>query len=83
MKPGRRLVMAEIILGGPEQVFKIKQDLHLDHLITKICSRIAAKFEDFPYYSPGDLKVAFDGLLEDMDEFEWRGLEVFWGRKPK
>lgn len=82
LKPGRRLVMAEIILGGPEQVWKIKQDLHLDHLITKICSRIATRFEDFPYYSPAELKVAFDGLLEDMDEFEWRGLEVFWGRKP-
>ncbi|MCT7378134.1 methyltransferase domain-containing protein [Chelativorans salis] len=82
LKPGRRLVMAEIILGGPEQIFKIKQDLHLDHLITKIMSRIATRFEDFPYYSPGELKDAFKGMLEDMDEFEWRGLEVFWGRKP-
>jgi SAM-dependent methyltransferase len=83
MKPGRRLVMAEIILGGPEQVYKIKQDLHLDHLITKICSRIATRFEDFPYYGPQDLRKEFDGMLEDMDDFEWRGLEVFWGRKPK
>jgi SAM-dependent methyltransferase len=83
MKPGRRLVMAEIILGGPEQVYKIKQDLHLDHLITKICSRIATKFEDFPYYSPQQLKAAFDGLIEEIDDFEWRGLEVFWGRKPR
>jgi hypothetical protein len=83
LKPGRRLVMAEIVLGSPEQLYKIKQDLHVDHLITKVCTRIGAKFEDFPYYSPAELKEAFDGLLEDMDDFEWRGLEVFWGRKPK
>jgi SAM-dependent methyltransferase len=83
LKPGRRLVMAEIVLGSPEQLYKIKQDLHVDHLITKVCTRIGAKFEDFPYYSPAELKDAFDGLLEDMDDFEWRGLEVFWGRKPK
>jgi len=83
MKPGRRLVMAEIILGGPEQVYKIKQDLHLDHLITKICSRIASKFEDFPYYSMQELHQAFEGMLDEADDFEWRGLEVFWGRKPK
>jgi len=82
LKPGRPLVMAEIILGGPEQVFKVRQDLHLDHLITKIMSSIATKFEEFPYHGPADLKRAFSGGLEGMGEFEWRGLEVFWGRKP-
>jgi hypothetical protein len=28
------------------------------------------------------LRQAFDGLLVDMGQFEWRGLEIFWGRKP-
>lgn len=83
MKPGRRLVMAEIHLGAPQQDWKIRQDLHMEHLIDKIMSRICGSILEFPYYSMQDLHRAFDGLLEDADDFEWRGLEVFWGRKPR
>lgn len=82
MKPGRRLVMAEITLGGPEQYMKIKQDLHIEHAINKMMSRICGSILEFSYYSPAELHAAFKGLLEDADDFEWRGLEVFWGRKP-
>jgi SAM-dependent methyltransferase len=82
MKPGRRLVMAEIHLGAPTQEWKIKQDLHIEHLIDKIMSRMAGSIRAFPYYSMQELHQAFAGLLEDADDFEWRGLEVFWGRKP-
>jgi SAM-dependent methyltransferase len=82
MKPGRRLVMAEIVLGSPEQVMKIKSDLHIQHLFDKIFSRRGIAFSELPYYSPEDLMRAFDGLLADLGQFEWRGLEVFWGRKP-
>ena len=82
MKPGRRLVMAEIHLGAPQQDWKIRQDLHMAHLVDKIMSRIAGSILEFPYYSMQELHEAFDGLLEDTDDFEWRGLEVFWGRKP-
>jgi hypothetical protein len=81
MKPGRRLVMAEIVLGSPEQVWKISSDLHIQHLFDKIFSRRGVAFADLPYYSPQALKQAFDGLVADPGQFEWRGLEVFWGRK--
>jgi SAM-dependent methyltransferase len=82
MKPGRRLVMAEIVLGSPEQVWKINSDLHIQHLFDKIFSRRGLGFTDLAYYSPQALRQAFDGLVADPGEFEWRGLEVFWGRKP-
>ena len=82
MKPGRRLVMSEIHLGAPEQDWKIRQDLHMEHLLDKIMSRICGSILEFPYYSMPDLHKAFDGLMVDMDDFAWRGLEVFWGRKP-
>jgi len=82
MKPGRRLVMAEIVQGSPEQIMKIQSDLHLQHLIDKIFSARGFSLDDQPYYSPDDLTRAFDGLLTDLGQFEWRGLEVFWGRKP-
>jgi SAM-dependent methyltransferase len=82
MKPGRRLVMAEIHLGAPQQDWKIRQDLHMEHLIDKIMSRFCGSILEFPYYSMPDLHEAFAGQMEEMDDFEWRGLEVFWGRKP-
>jgi len=82
MKPGRRLVMAEIVLGSPEQVWKIASDLHIQHLFDKIFSRRGVAFSDLPYYGPQALRQAFDGLVTDPGQFEWRGLEVFWGRKP-
>lgn len=82
MKSGRRLVMAEIVLGSPEQVMKIRSDLHIQHLIDKIFAARGFEFSDQPYFSPEDLRRAFDGLLADLGQFEWRGLEVFWGRKP-
>lgn len=81
MKPGRRLVMSEIVLGAPEQLAKIASDLHLQHLIDKIFSARGMEFADHAYYSRADLTKAFDGLMRDIDHFEWRGLEVFWGRK--
>ena len=82
MKPGRRLVMAEIVLGSPEQMWKIASDLHIQHLFDKIFSRRGIAFSDLPYYSPQALRRAFDGLVAEPGQFEWRGLEVFWGRKP-
>lgn len=82
MKPGRRLVMAEIVMGAPHQIWKIESDLHIQHLFDKIFSRWNRPFKDIAYYSPDALKSAFHGLLVDMDTFEWRGLEVFSGRKP-
>src|SRR5499426_4203816 len=61
MQPGRRLVMAEIVLGSPEQVWKIASDLHIQHLFDKIFSRRGIAFSELPYYSLQALKDAFDG----------------------
>jgi SAM-dependent methyltransferase len=82
MKPGRRMVMAEIVLGSPDQAKKVQQDLHIEHVIHKIMARICGNIEEFPYYSPQELHDAFEGVLVEQGDFEWRGLEVFWGRKP-
>lgn len=82
MKPGRQLVMAEIVLGSPEQLSKINSDLHIRQLFDKVLSRRGFGLDELSYYSPKDLARAFEGLVIDPGEFEWRGLEVFWGRKP-
>ncbi|MCT7378132.1 class I SAM-dependent methyltransferase [Chelativorans salis] len=82
LKPGRRLVMAEIFMVTKELPWKIKADLHIQHLIDKIFAGIGRTLEGRPYYSHADLRQAFDWMLTDTDHFEWRGLEAFWGRKP-
>jgi hypothetical protein len=28
------------------------------------------------------LQAAFAGLLDDTESFVWKGIEIFWGRKP-
>jgi len=82
LKPGRRLVMAEIFMVNRELPFKVKADLHVQHLFDKIFSGMGRTLDERPYYSHADLTEAFGTMLEDTDHFEWRGLEAFWGRKP-
>jgi SAM-dependent methyltransferase len=77
MKPGRRLVMAEIVLGSPEQVWKISSDLHIQHLFDKIFSRRGVAFSDLPYYSPQALRTAFDGLVNDPNRHD-ASCEALW-----
>ncbi len=81
MKSGRDLVLAEIAYS-PETRMKIELDMHIEYVFDKLLSRVGWKLEEFPYYSLKDLQSAFAGLLRDVDTFVWKGLEVFWGRKP-
>jgi len=78
MKPGRRIVLAEITYS-PETIMKIQSDMHIEYLYEKICSRLGWRLEEFPYYSPEQLRDAFAGLVSDPGLFEWKGVEVFWG----
>jgi SAM-dependent methyltransferase len=82
MKSGRRLVMAEIFMVTKELPWKIKADLHVQHLIDKIFAGIDRTLDGRPYYSHADLEAAFGAMLQDTGHFDWRGLEAFWGRKP-
>jgi len=81
MKGGRNLVLAEIAYS-PETRMKIELDMHIEYVFSKLLSRVGWKLDEFPYYSPNDLQTAFAGLLNDTDSFGWKGIEIFWGRKP-
>lgn len=80
-RPGRRIVLAEIAFGPPF-LMKAGLDIHLEYLITKLFKRIGWHPEDFPYYSPRELCEAFAGLVDQPETFVWKGIEMFWGRKP-
>jgi SAM-dependent methyltransferase len=81
MKSGRSFLMAEITFS-PRMLMLANMDLHLQYWLEKIFSRVGWNATDFPYYSAGDLHRAFDGLAADCAHFEWKGVELFWGRKP-
>jgi ubiquinone/menaquinone biosynthesis C-methylase UbiE len=81
MQPGRNIVLAEIAYS-PETKMKIELDMHVEYVFQKLFSRVGWSLDDFPYYSPKDLEAAFSGLIEQSGSFVWRGIELFWGRKP-
>ena len=81
MRSGRNLVLAEIAYS-PETRMKIGLDMHIEYVFSKLLSRVGWKLEEFPYYSLKDLQAAFAGLLNDTESFVWKGIEIFWGRKP-
>ena len=82
MKSGRNLVLAEIAYS-PETRMKIALDMHIEYIFDKLLSRVGWKLEEFPYYSPQDLEQALAGLLTETASFVWKGIEIFWGRKPR
>jgi hypothetical protein len=81
LKPGRSIVLAEIALG-PRILEAASIDVHIEAWVDKMFSRIGFALEKVPYYSPQQLLAAFDGVVQDAHTFTWKGIEMFWGRKP-
>jgi SAM-dependent methyltransferase len=80
MKPGGVLMLAEITFG-PRIAQLAAQDLHLQYWVDKLSYGARVPTSELAYYSASDLRLAFDGQLSNPQDFEWRGLELFWGTK--
>lgn len=83
MKPRRRLLLAETAQFGAPFWPRVETDLHLQYWVDKLSHFRSLDPRESSYYSPEELHTAFDGLLEEPQNIEWRGLELFWGRKPR
>jgi len=81
IKPGRRIVMAEIAFG-PEFDHKMHSDLHIETILEKIVYGYGTNISTIPYWGQDELAAAFDGLVDEPEIFSWKGIELFWGRKP-
>lgn len=80
LKPGRTIMLSEIGFG-PAMRTAMSLDLHVEYFIDKLCRGAGLSGMDLAYYSPAELRSAFGGLLANPSTFEWRGAELFWGRK--
>ena len=81
LKPGRMIMLSEIGFGQAMRS-AMAMDLHVEYYMEKLCRGAGLSGMDLAYYSPGELRTAFDGLVLEPNTFEWRGAELFWGRKP-
>ena len=80
MRSGRRIVLTEIAFG-PRFNVRVEADMHLEFLMTKIFERMGWHYREFAYHGPEELTAAFAGLVVEPGTFEWKGVELFWGRK--
>jgi SAM-dependent methyltransferase len=82
LKPGSPLVLGEIAFGPPF-INRVRTDVHIEYLMEKLFSRMGlGSMEEFPYHGPAEVLSALDGVLQDLGSFDWRGIELVWGRKP-
>jgi ubiquinone/menaquinone biosynthesis C-methylase UbiE len=81
LKPGRMVMLSEIGFG-PSMQNAMAMDLHIEYYMDKLCRGAGLSGMDLAYYSPKELRDAFEGLVTAPMNFEWRGAELFWGQKP-
>jgi len=80
LRPGRRIVLAEAVNAGPNFLAHVNSDIHLRQWYDKLFANLPPG--SVPYASPAELTAAFAGLLEGAQAIDWRGVELFWGRRP-
>ena len=71
-----------ILFGGPFRA-RLETDLHLQYWVDKLTHFFPFDIRKTPYSSAEELHAALDDLLEQPEHLEWKGIELFWGRKPR
>jgi hypothetical protein len=57
--------------------------VHLQYWVDKLAYHRALDPKETSYYSPAELHRAFAGLVDKPENIEWKGIELFWGVKPR
>lgn len=80
MKPGRQIVLAEIAFGTSFYE-RVAADLHIEYYFEKLFEGIGLPFK-YPGWEISDVSAQLAPLVDDIDVFRWRGVDLLWGRKP-
>lgn len=78
LRPGRRIVSAEMCLEGERFQTRVNADMHLRQWYDKMFPRGRS---DISNYSGEELLDMIGPSVFDGRCMDWRGIEVFWGRK--
>lgn len=81
MKPGRRIVLAEIAFSDTFYA-RAHADVHLEYWLRKMLEGMGHDFDGLVRWNQPELVAALGPVLEGLETFEWRGVELLWGRKP-
>jgi SAM-dependent methyltransferase len=83
LKPGKRIVSAEALIpGGGGLTASIDADIHIQSWFDKLVSPMHVALSELGAYTAKDIKDAFGDRVEGAKAMEWRGVHIFWGRKP-
>ena len=80
-RPGRRIVLAEIAFSETFHA-RVQTDVHIEYWVRKLLEGIGDKLEELPYWNLDDVAAALTDIVEELETFEWRGVDLLWGRTP-
>jgi SAM-dependent methyltransferase len=80
LRPGRRIVSAEMCLEGDRFQARVNADMHIRQWYDKIFPTGRSEISN---YSAEELLAMIGPSVVDGRCMEWRGIELFWGRKPR
>jgi hypothetical protein len=82
LKPGRQIVLAEIA-WGTSFYERVAADLHIEYTFEKLFEGMGMPFwGHLPAWEISDVRAQLEPLLDDIDVFHWRGVDLLWGCKP-
>jgi len=79
LRPGRRIVSAEMCLEGDRFQGKVDSDVHIRQWYDKMFPKGR---NDISNYSGEELLAMIGPSVNGGQCMDWRGIEMFWGRKP-
>jgi ubiquinone/menaquinone biosynthesis C-methylase UbiE len=81
LKSGRPLVLAEISFADNFYA-RVAADVHLEYWVRKLMEGVAHDFRGLPYWNLETVAESLADQLDGLETFEWRGVDLLWGRKP-
>jgi hypothetical protein len=80
IRPGRRIVSAELCLEGERFEARVNADMHIRQWYDKM---FPGGRKHISNYSGEELLTLIGPAVEEPKCMDWRGVELFLGRKPE